>query len=968
MALLGAATAQAAIEIRTTPECSSMQRLAAKEVVRYLYLRIGSLPEKIAQDGRIVIADKAADVVSDAATKAAAKDLQPQQYMIRTTTTDGKKTWWIVGGDDVGTLYGAYRFAERLGVRFYLHGDVVPDERLAAIPDVEDVGRPLFALRGVNPWGSHPFGFDAWSTDDYKAIFTQLAKMRMNFLGIHCYPEGQPYAEPTVWHGLPGDFDAQGRVRFSYASRYFNTLLTPAWGGYVIKKTGDYSFGGALLFDRDEWAPPVLAGHCPLPVTPDACNEVFNRMAGQFREAFGFARQLGIKTCIGTEAPLVIPKAVRDRLAAQGKNPGDPTAVRDVYEGTFRRIMASHPLDYYWIWTPESWRERWTPSNGNTPEQYRATIADIELAIEALKNTKASFKLAMAGWVLGPANDRAAFDKELPKDVPLSALTEDMGHLAVTDAFSRISGREKWAIPWLESDDYQGLAGLQLFAGRIRREAADTLAYGCTGLMGLQWRTDIVGPNVAALAQAAWDQAGWNPTPGKLPPEAIVPLPADGPLGGVGASYVGQEIRGGTDPVLYQTCRYNFDGYNLKVPNGRYRVTLGFCEPHFDKSGQRIGDFKLQGETVVAGLDVFARVGKFAALDLAFDNIEVTDGCLRLRIEARQSWPCISSIVIEGTGFVRKINCGGPAYKDYEADLGVADIKSHSLPCGDLYADWAAANFGREAVGPIGRLFASIDGKVPCSVAPGCPSGAMMPDTESWQKVSKQYAFVDELASLRSQVMGPGNLDRFDWWLNTFRYHRSLHQVRCTLGEFETLLQRKETEAAVAKYKELLALYGETYRLLLATVNSPGGLATIVNLENHSQFWPVVVEGPAQKLEAALGQPLPDDAKPTKTYQGRPRIIVPTVRALVRQQESLNVKFIVLDRRSPASVTVAWRPLGDAEFRKVSAQHIARAVYEVALPPAAESLEYRIEVATAAGESLVWPTTAPTMNQTVVAW
>ena len=33
----------------------------------------------------------------------------------------------MVGGDPIGTLYGAYRLAERLGVRFYLHGDVVPD-------------------------------------------------------------------------------------------------------------------------------------------------------------------------------------------------------------------------------------------------------------------------------------------------------------------------------------------------------------------------------------------------------------------------------------------------------------------------------------------------------------------------------------------------------------------------------------------------------------------------------------------------------------------------------------------------------------------------------------------------------------------------------------------------------------------------------------------------------------------------
>jgi len=78
-------------------------------------------------------------------------------------------------------------------------------------------GRPLFELRGLNPWGSHPFGFDLWNTDDYKAHIGQMAKMRMNFIGMHCYPEGHPYAEPTVWEGIAGDFDARGRVKVTGA-------------------------------------------------------------------------------------------------------------------------------------------------------------------------------------------------------------------------------------------------------------------------------------------------------------------------------------------------------------------------------------------------------------------------------------------------------------------------------------------------------------------------------------------------------------------------------------------------------------------------------------------------------------------------------------------------------------------------------------------------------------------------------
>ena len=850
--------------------------------------------------------------------------------MLRTIDVDGKRTWWIVGGDDAGTLYGVYRFAEKLGVRFYLHGDVIPDERLARIPDMDETGKPRFSLRGVNPWGSHPFGFDAWGTDDYKAIFTQLTKLRMNFLGIHCYPEGAPFAEPTIWHGLADDIGAQGRVKVSFPSHYYNTLVTGFGQSFLPKKTSDYRLGGALLFDRDDWAPEVMRDHCPVPQTPEDCNDVFNRMAAQFRAAFGFARRLGVKTCIGTEAPLILPLALQERLKAQGKDPRDPATVREIYEGTFRRIMASHPLDYYWIWTPEGWT--W---GGNQPAQYAATVRDLKLAYEARKSAGAPFQLATCGWVLGPQHDRAAFDADLPKDVPASAISRDTGATNVDPAFGKIVGRDKWAIPWLESDNREGLAGIQFFAGRMRRDAADALAYGCTGLMGLHWRTDILGPNVAALAEAAWDQASSNPLPGKPPAENTAPI--DGPLGGETAAYPGRKIAGATDAAPYQTCRYNFEGYNLKVPNGRYRVTLGFCEPHFDKAGQRIGDFKLQGKTVVEGLDIFGRVGKSAALDLTFDRVKVTDGWLRLRIEARQSWPCISAIVIEGAGFVRKINCGGPAHKDYEADLAVTEKTKRSLPCDDFYADWARAQFG---LADIGKVFAALDGKVPQVTDGGCPSGRLTPIGTPWNAVAPQFSFVDKFESFRPRVRGKGNLDRFDYWLNAFKYLRSIAELRCALTKPDA--------------EQIARLYAHVYRYLLATVNTPGGLAMVVNIENHPGWGPEVAKHAVQFWP--------------KAYQGSPRLIVPTVRTLLAPGEVLSLKVIVLDNRPARSIALLWRSLGVGQFRTMLFQHVARAVYQVALPSPGEDFEYRIEVTAADGTNLTWPATAPEINQTVLLW
>jgi len=40
-----------------------------------------------------------------------------------------------------------------------------------------------------------------------------------------------------------------------------------------------------------------------------------------------------------------------------------------------------------------------------------------------------------------------------------------------------------------------------------------------------------------------------------------------------------------------------------------------------------------------------------------------------------------------------------------------------------------------------------------------------------------EFGFVAELEALRPQVRGAGNLQRFDYWLNTFRYMRAMAGV-----------------------------------------------------------------------------------------------------------------------------------------------------------------------------------------------
>jgi len=837
---------RAEMEIAHHRDASPLEILAAREVCRYLYLRTGKLLRivpltALPQDFRGFLIGAKGGVsrkgfLDDPKLQKTLRGLEAQQFLLRKMAGDGREFVLVAGGDPAGTLYAAYRLAEHYDVRFYLHGDTLPDRQVnLELPEVDELGKPRFELRGVNPWGSHVEGIDLWNAADYQAILSQLAKMRMNFIGIHGYPESlkenDSYgAEPTVWTGLPQDVGEQGRVTFSYPASYFNTLRQ-GWFGYrEAKKTSDYSYGAALLFERDDWGPEVMTGHCPQPVTPHDCNDVFNRTGAMFREAFSFARTLGVKTCLGTETPLIIPRRVKAELEAAGRDPSDARAIQEIYEGTFRRIMQAHPLDYYWAWTPEGWE--WS---GASDETVGKTIDDIKLAITAAQNVRAPFCLATAGWVLGPPKDRTLFAKALPPEVAVSELAPLTGKGPIDPSFAKISGRAKWAIPWMEDDP--ALTSPQLWVGRVYKDASDAVAYGCTGLMGLHWRTRILGPNISALAQAAWNQ-GWSP-PTQASREA-----QEGPAGGR--------------------------------------------------------------------------------------------------------------------------NPGSEAPDRY-------------LPSGAFYDDWARIEFGPEVAGAAAAIFKSIDCHLPVTSKWLGGAGDIGPDDHPWPEVEPEFAFVTSLERLRPEVRGAGQQERFDYWLNTFRYMRSQGQVRCLLAEFQRSMKRVQagetpdlrarlaSDEALPAYRRLLTGIGEVCGYLLTTVSTLGCIGTVINWQQ--KIWPALVEKTGQDLSAALGAELPANVLPSKNYQGAPRIIVPTLRSVLEAGEPLSLKAILLDDLPPRKFSLHYRPLGQGQFAALELTHVARGVYRVQIPaqkPQVAAWEYFLQAETSAGQSLVFPPTAPTINQTVV--
>lgn len=489
----------------------------------------------------------------------------------------------------------------------------------------------------------------------------------------------------------------------------------------------------------------------------------------------------------------------------------------ELYKGAFQRLARAFPVDYYWLWTPEDWT--W---GGNQPGQLEKTQQDIRAALGALDDLGRPFPLATCGWVLGPAQDRAALDAILPKTSPMACINRTLGHDGVEPSFANITGRPKWAIPWLEND--MNMVGPQPWVARMRYDAVDARRFGCTGLFGLHWRTKALEMNVAALAAAGWDQS-WVPA--------------------------------------------GFDATPVKASKG--------------------------------------------------------------------------GLTVPPTG------------------------KARTMPVGDFYQDYARANFGNTAAKAVAGLLEKMDGVAlpePSTWSEG--PGALVANGTPWAEQRKRYAFVDELAALRAQVKGAGNLDRFDYWLNTYRAMATMAEVSCLRGQLDRAMNGKNYQQALAARIGLAAAWSRLLTLQTAIVRTPGELGTIANLEHQTRSRARFVDGHDEALAKALGHPLPAEAALSQDYTGQARLILPTVRSVVAKGESLRLRIIALDRQPMESVTVHVRLLGKGEWRAVAAKHLGRAVYQATLPVAEDDFEYRVSAATTTGAPLLWPATAPEINQTVV--
>jgi hypothetical protein len=262
--------------------------------------------------------------------------------------------------------------------------------------------------------------------------------------------------------------------------------------------------------------------------------------------------------------------------------------------------------------------------------------------------------------------------------------------------------------------------------------------------------------------------------------------------------------------------------------------------------------------------------------------------------------------------------------------------------------------------------------------------GALMINKESKtsfpvdEKRIARYDFIPEMEAFRSEISGAGNLERFDYWLNSFKFNKASLETALVQRNLNAVINDIKAETSASKQKELaekaLQLRLELARkwekmtlILLSKVSTNGELGTLANLEMHNMRMLGCLTGHDQFLISLLGRELPPEAFLSMDYPGKSRVIVTTDQGILEKGEDFCIRVRVLSQPGEISGTIHWKPLGSGKYQEDALKRLDRNVFEVTIPACVifDDFEYYISVHTGK-EQLIYPATAKNINKTVV--
>ena len=362
----------------------------------------------------------------------------------------GVPTALILANEPIGAIYGAYTFLEKLGIGFYLGGDVLPGDNVTLqVAEIDEFWSPALPIRGSVIWYNFLNGPVTWNLEDYKYYFDQMVKMKANLVSF-----------PEYGHGFT-NYLSNGKLvpgtplptsEWKISSWNWN------WGAVRGMKTTEFGFGTGEFFTDQ-----AFGSKATLDAKDD--QDAIRRSQELFSQAVVYAKQRGIKVCLGFQI---------DGLP-------DEANLKNV-EAKLRVLVTKYPdIEYIWLWQNEAASVKLgndLSSSSTLPDLLKKQLPNfsyltdknrasegarmavyIQKVYNILKTIDPSKRVVISGW----GGDKwlhftdlfPGLDKALPKDIIFSALDniDPSWEPNVSQFYGNLlANRERWAIPWWESD------------------------------------------------------------------------------------------------------------------------------------------------------------------------------------------------------------------------------------------------------------------------------------------------------------------------------------------------------------------------------------------------------------------------------------------------------------------------------------------------------------------------------------
>ena len=277
-----------------------------------------------------------------------------------------------------------------------------------------------------------------------------------------------------------------------------------------------------------------------------------------------------------------------------------------------------------------------------------------------------------------------------------------------------------------------------------------------------------------------------------------------------------------------------------------------------------------------------------------------------------------------------------------QAEASHAYAWNASLQSADFWASWAGDNFGPSAAAGAAAVFSGLDSYA-------CPRPVdWIGGPGGWNPgncaplAAGTYAFPDAFFALRPLLLGDiaggradhATLERFDYWLTTLRYTRSIARTTCAWQAYNSILstissmppgparQAAAQSQGFAAWAHLLGNATECQWDLLSSASTLAEWGTVVNTQSHTILPRFLGAGSQGALAALAGLPaLPPALQPTRDFDaGRvPLLRVPVARTSLGAGEDLNVRaFLVASsayaQRAATALTLMVAPLGTSAY------------------------------------------------------